>query len=787
VIRNLEPNTILVRTERKAPYAEAFGGVWLTGGATRELEILAGAGCTITGRVVDERKQPLEGAALRILDRPNDPEAIPPAALSGPDGRFRMEHIAARPRGVWIVRGETRPESWDPVRFCATLDNVWTETSAMPTPDKVVDVGDVRLTRAAIYAGHVLDSRGRPVGGALVSLRIARNFWRTIPDDVEGTERLSRGPADEGFELMSGECVSNDAGEFELRGSSGGPRALVWTRAGVMQDFDLPESKPGERAEGIELRLDPSTRFELDLADARGGVASASLAWRQPGSIYTNWRSGFVEDRPAVAVTARLRSGEFESSATKVCEADGIWRMQLRRDPADIEELQFAVSGCEPILESTPGGVTDPVRRRLNLVRLPEIQVRVMPTDPRARRAPTPGFDVSLDACLADPALHAKSTECCGYGSDWSGKWRGETLELALPVRRIGSYWVYARTVDEQGNGLPLGNFGPFEPGTGVHVIALDLAACMPKATAEEKTQPPDASLPGQMGTPIPTSCIRARIVDARTKQGIRGARLDLKKIFCEGLEDDGLSTEADRDGGIDDENVLVGKWTARATKRGYAPLDLGSLTTLEGQTIELGTLALEPLPMHRARIVGADGSPLPTRPWVKQLASDGSAQSNEDVEDDGSFELPGEWTGHILLEAGIYPDARRRGFSAQRFLLDPWPESELKEIRLGPLRTVVLTVSGLDPEDPDLWPYACPAPGEPTATCDHRLPVDPEHEPLARASNADGFGREHRYVMCLAPGKYQIYGSNLMHELPWTELEVIAGDTDLELTISAH
>jgi hypothetical protein len=40
---------------------------------------------------------------------------------------------------------------------------------------------------------------------------------------------------------------------------------------------------------------------------------------------------------------------------------------------------------------------------------------------------------------------------------------------------------------------------------------------------------------------------------------------------------------------------------------------------------------------------------------------------------------------------------------------------------------------------------------------------------------------------MCFAPGRYQIFGSNLMHSLPWTEIEVAAGEGDIELTVGAR
>jgi hypothetical protein len=145
--------------------------------------------------------------------------------------------------------------------------------------------------------------------------------------------------------------------------------------------------------------------------------------------------------------------------------------------------------------------------------------------------------------------------------------------------------------------------------------------------------------------------------------------------------------------------------------------------------------------------------------------------------------DLPASFVLQVLVPAlheGI-------GADTQRFRLEPWPEDEVKEIRLVASRRVVVTVAGVDAEESALVPLACPAPGGPTADCDHRVSIANEHLPLVRGVPIASSTAGQRYVLLLAPGHYQVFGSSLMHDLPWTEIEIAPGATDIELTISAR
>ena len=101
----IEANTVIVRTQRRPPYAEQTNAVWLKSGATKDLELLVGPGSAITGRVIDDLGRPVEGAelyhfhytwAFENLSR----GAREPEARSGSDGLATFNHHGRFEGGV---------------------------------------------------------------------------------------------------------------------------------------------------------------------------------------------------------------------------------------------------------------------------------------------------------------------------------------------------------------------------------------------------------------------------------------------------------------------------------------------------------------------------------------------------------------------------------------------------------------------------------------------------------------------------------------------------------------
>ncbi|MBK7644653.1 MAG: carboxypeptidase regulatory-like domain-containing protein [Planctomycetes bacterium] len=786
---DVEANTILVRTERKPPYAESTGGVWLTNGATKELELLVGPGSALTGRVVDDLGKPVAGAGIYLNLSSYGSEPPEPDTRSGPDGRFRFESVALRPRAVWIVDGEIRPERWDGAQLTLMLDNVWASSWPRPVPGKDIDAGDIVLARATTFAGHVLDARDCPVAGALVSLRMGREYARS--DSAQARSRwpeLVHGPADPEFRLLSRETLTDAAGTFEFRADPDPSMIVVWTRSDQVQHFFKEGGKPGERKEGLELKLKGLTTLELELVDGAGAPAKIPAAFMTLAGLDLPWRTGALSRGKGVSVIARgsdLAEARGEAAAR---DPDGLWRIQLNIDPASIGELTLAASGYEPITERSTSGFTAVVRRKLVLQECPCFHVRLVPKDPAAKLLDAPGGTLQIHICMADPAQHTGTTlTCCGLGVRWNGEWRGEPLDLLLPVRRKEAFWIYARAQDADPEQwyryTDVASLGPFEPGTQEHELVLDPAAFVRPAREERKA--PEASTAADEAD----ATLRGRVVDAKTGQGISKAGLE----FVEAGHSDPFARQfwrdAGTDGGLADVKLPSGRWDISIQKPGYKPAKILDREVRAGETLDLGTIALEPYPVHRGRLLLADGSP-PKRAALTVIET-GSATSEGvgtvQAEPDGTFRMFGELPPRFLLQALVTALSDGRGAEVQRFVLEPWPDDEVKELHLVPSRRVIVTLAGIDAEQAVLRPELCPAPGEATSTCDHRAVVGEEHQALERGMEIDSSALGQRYLFLLAPGRYQLYGSNLMHALPWTEFEVTPGDTDIELTIPAH
>jgi protocatechuate 3,4-dioxygenase beta subunit len=783
-IHEVEANTVIVRTERKPPHAEQTGAVWLTAGSTKEVEILVGAGGTIVGRVIDDLERPVAGAALYLDQYSWGIEGFASGAResearSANDGRFRIENLASRPGAVWIVDGQMRPEGWSEVYFNATLDNVSKGAKALPLPGKDVDAGDIVLERAATYSGRVFDPNGRTVAGALLSLGSNREYhrlgvWKRQPE-------LAIGPGQPNFRLLPGEVLTNAAGEFEIHATAQQPWVIVWTPDDLEQGFGLQGGKPGERVDGIELKLELRTRVELELVDAAGAAARVPPAGVPTGRIFAPWRSGFAADED-VLVHASTSEGKSTSARSKASQ-DGKWRFELRADPAAIAKLEVWASGYDPIVEESATGFPPLVRRRLELAAFPSFRVRLVSQDPAAKLLDAPGAEAHLHVCMADPARHARGVlGCCGLGVHWNGPWRGEPLALTLPVRRKGAFWIYA-SARHQEQYADIASIGPFEPGAEERVLTVDPASFVTEK--QEERTPPDPSAPGDEHRAM----LRARVVDARTGAALPGAYVQLTEIVAPPKRARGTGANADENGDIRDAPVSAGRWLVSATAGRYKRAEIGECTTRAGETLELGTIGLDPQPLHRGKLVAADGKPPSGRGWLTVLTTTERGEPRFDglLERGGGFELVGELPPKLVLQAGIFGSGEGREFENQRFLLEPWPEDEVKELRFAPSRRVLVTVLGVDPDESELGPNVCPVPGEPTALCDHRLPLEPQHQPLSHAFALDRTASMPRYAFLLAPGRYQIWGSNLMHELPATELEVAPGDGDIELTITAH
>ena len=190
---------------------------------------------SISGRVVDARGRPVVGVSVAVdswswlLATDTDaPERAP--CLSGPDGEYRLEHVATAPQGVPVLAKRlTGQHAW------GMLDSVRV-SAGEPTraPDLVVKVAPAVTLR-------VMDADGRPVAGALVEVA-----------DQEVTDWFTR---TDGRVLIS---FARDAEKTK------GVPAYVRVTAPGYVDLETPELRPG-RGRAARGRRDARARSRASL------------------------------------------------------------------------------------------------------------------------------------------------------------------------------------------------------------------------------------------------------------------------------------------------------------------------------------------------------------------------------------------------------------------------------------------------------------------------------------------------------------------------------------------
>ncbi len=587
---NVEANTVIVEASRSPQHARAFAAVWLVPGQTHDVVLRLVAGCTVRGRVVDDLGAALSGAEIltddaftpRFTDRSAARKESMPAAVSGADGLFEIAHLAAVPREVWIEHGVLSPRRWDPPRLRLTYEDarVFVDTRIEAT-DAAVDIGDVVVPRARTISGIVLGAHGDAVAGALVTTRVDRmdvrerglGAWLA---EAEGSPRF-------------GEAISDAGGQFELRARPFIPWIAVRTSAGREERFALPEGTPGDRLDGLELRLADESLLAIELVDRRGRRIDGSPA---------EWRGGFRsggnlrrQDRLRVSISAPKLDLTQEIGA----DSDGTFRVQLPAELRGPVALQLDLSGYAPVLIDTVTLGSDALRVQLDDLPLLRLRVRI---DDESWPDPEAVGRIELHACVRDPGLSrtdedlpAVFASCCGLGFVRSFPAVPGASDLDFPVQVDQPFYVEAR----RRPGRWTRTFGPFRPGAEVHEIAIPAA------------EPRDAVSPRQ----DQRAKVRVRLTDAHTGERLAGMMLLEDPARARGDPmSRGTQVVVAEPGSDAWREVCAGTWRATIQVEEYEPLAAIEVVLVPDAEHDLGSFALERLPIVELVAFEADGVP---------------------------------------------------------------------------------------------------------------------------------------------------------------------------------
>lgn len=813
-IRELPSDVILFETGRRPPHANTIFATWLRSGEQKSVTMALGRGGSVRGRVVDDAGQPIAGVEVAVDSRPGDDtlarmkslqgddsdvlarfaSRLEPVTKSDRDGRFEVDAILARPAAVWIEHGTMSPKRKDPVlvdlRWRLFRDRIAAKTDEGVT----TDLPDVVWDRPSRYAGRVFGTDGAPVGGALVSTRIERStrlgeraFDAPFIDERPGLQeqcpegpqfRFDLAPWESGFTLAFAETVTAADGSFEVE-SGQWNRTFVAARDGSRKLFDLPKAGPGAVVDGLELRLPVETQFELEITDADG----APLPARSP--------SGFPTQVELFAVTrdgVEVRGGPKRAGPTS-------YGVSFELAPAAIAQLVVTARdrvAASHAFEAPPVG-----RQRLVFA-----------------LAQKPSFDLPFHLHYADESdgplfaewplrliarLRARSAFAGGSETDGDGvldtiDFQPKiTLSLKFHVPSRGPWFVSLRgPFLADSPELREVDLGSFEPDGTTHEVEI------PKANGEWlAAQQKKRELDLARGTVGPPQHVQGMahftFVDADTRAVISIERLHYEFIRVgepsqSAAPEMWYSTSGDRGSrSFPALGASPGHYTFKVAAHGYRDSAPVTLTILADESVDGGTIPLEPIPERRVRLVRPDGTPVGGG-WQIELfdpATFGTVQYfyGFDITTDASgvASIRRELPQRFLLMAWP-PNASFGGPQlAVRHELAPWPVGQTRDLTIPPMQrvTVVLDVSAIDAALRD-------------SSCFVQVQFDDDPMPRnsigGQAADSpipeDG---KRRYSFTAPPGRYRLRASARLFVVPDATVEVTADGGRQEFRLVAQ
>ncbi|MEQ8764672.1 MAG: hypothetical protein RL885_12145 [Planctomycetota bacterium] len=750
IVKRLPADAILVETDRMPPWATSLAAIWLRAGRDEEHVVDVGRGGVVKGRIVDDRGLPIGGA--RVLHQGGaGPSGLSAqleneatlSAETDTDGRFEIDALMSRSRGVWIVDGRPRPERFEDVRLQFEADGHYpSSTSAAVADGRSVDLGDVVLPRLPRYEGRVVDGSGQPLAGVLITGDPRRAADLIPMGSVVRTLTLQLDASDS----RPGEVLTDLEGQFELE-----PTPIRQVRAvtssGQVVSAQLPSVGPGEVGR-LEIRIEEERLLLLEPV----GVDGERVVLQNGSPRLTRlW---------VTILLSESSSASFEGAPRD----DGLVPISLR-EPVESEASGLIVSalGYRRVHIDLPSGLPmDGVPLRVTLEPKALLRLRL------DRESDTGGFGLQIRACLV--AKITDGSACCGLGASRRIGPVDATQTIELRVTVDEPYWIHVRRdqVIRKNGQLELDShtesFGPFRPGSEVHSILLTGELVKPneklEAPRDEPTEPPPEkevepdgmlrlAILDQDGTPLPAETRLTSATDER------------QSLF--GFVDA-------RPGTRPGERIISappGPYALRILAEGYRPIGPIDVVLLPGEELDLGDQILERLPVWRGRLVGLSEDQLQSLRLTLIGEPDEYGSNRQDLPLDSKGELrieSQELEDPVRLELRsrnaipFFGPAGRNGSSLvmwpQTIVVPRWEPEEVREIPVARWQPVALRVSGIQPEHQETdFPIHI-----------EKLDASESESGTWRNSPPPNAAGERIYSLLLPPGQYRVSGVGLLY-----------------------
>jgi hypothetical protein len=278
VLGGLEPGLHELRAEA-AGYGPATRSV--EAGAD-DVAIVLDPGGAITGTVVDEVGRPVrvfQAWAQPARDEGRRTVLAPFKSVTGTDGRFLIEDVAAGPYVVQVSAADRMPASVSDLNV---------------TAGATADAGRIRLGPGGTVRGHVVDAEGAGIGGATLSVR--------------GSERGVFGPT------MTPQGLSDPGGAFEVKGVAPGMVQVTASHAAYAARASAPlEVDPARGPAEVRIVLGRGGRVEgwLRRRDGSGvpGASIRTLSRDAPGLMFSMEQSLIVTNQDGSFVIEHVPAG----------------------------------------------------------------------------------------------------------------------------------------------------------------------------------------------------------------------------------------------------------------------------------------------------------------------------------------------------------------------------------------------------------------------------------------------------------------------------------------------